>query len=227
MAGSFFQFSAGGWSFLKGYKLWEGKEEESAGSILGIPVENLPFGNQKEDKKGPREDGLYVVSSVRAPRPNPNEVSALRTMQASLWDAENLLPDERRLCCERLNTLWNQADAEEDATTIVKSTAFLDEIYAVLEPMKLKVLPVPIVAMLAATLAPALGGTQGRSRSVAPPGRLLEAIGHAYQVSHRGGKNLVACRFRAILCFAGEEGASTAPPTNSRAGTGDSHGDRR
>ena len=60
MAGSFFQFSAGGWSFLKGYKLWEGKEEESAGSILGIPVENLPFGNQKEDKKGPREDGLYV-----------------------------------------------------------------------------------------------------------------------------------------------------------------------
>ena len=156
MAGSFFQFSAGGWSFLKGYKLWEGKEEESAGSILGIPVENLPFGNQKEDKKGPREDGLYVVSSVRAPRPNPNEVSALRTMQASLWDAENLLPDERRLCCERLNTLWNQADAEEDATTIVKNTAFLDEIYAVLEPMKLKVLPVPIVAMLAANLAPAL-----------------------------------------------------------------------
>ena len=99
MAGSFFQFSAGGWSFLKGYKIWE--SEDGAKDEGGL-LDKLPgFGNKDKDGDANKENGLYVVSSVRASPPG-QEAGALRVMQASLWDSKNLLPDERRLCCERL-----------------------------------------------------------------------------------------------------------------------------
>ena len=64
LAGSFFQFSAGGWSFLKGYKIWE--SEDGAKDEGGL-LDKLPgFGNKDKDGDANKENGLYVVSSVRA-----------------------------------------------------------------------------------------------------------------------------------------------------------------
>lgn len=156
MAGSFFQFSAGGWSQLKGYRLWSAEEE--GGANEGGLLDKLPFGNKDAASAAAGENGLYVVSSVRAELPN-SDAGPLRTMQAGLWETKYLLPDERRLCCERLHAQWKACGADEagqaEAAQIVASAAYLEDIYEALEPMKLKVLPVPIVAMLAANLAPA------------------------------------------------------------------------
>ena len=64
---------------------------------------------------------------------------------------------------------------EAKMATVARSTPFLEEIYEVLEPMKLKVLPLPICAMLAATLAPSFAeeGADGEALK----GALKEGLG--------------------------------------------------
>jgi len=151
VAGSFFQFTSGGWSQLKGYDLSQssGKTEEKKN-----PLANL-LGKKDEEAAGAEEEkGLFVVSGVKASKPPP-DASPLRTMQAELWEEKALLPDERRLCCERLYQQYQGCPTAEAGAVVLAAVKELAPLYETLSPM-VKVLPVPIRACLAANLAPAL-----------------------------------------------------------------------
>lgn len=99
---------------------------------------------------------MFVVSSVRAKM--PSEARPLRFMQAKMWEAKHMLPDDRLLCAQRMYTLFESASSEQEMTRIMDSIDKLDSIYGILEVMN-KVLPTPTMAMFAANLAPAWSGT--------------------------------------------------------------------
>lgn len=125
VAGSFFQFSSGGWSQLKGYDLSKTSGQEASSN---------PFAKMLAPKS---EKGVFSVSSVKAPKPPP-DASPMRTLQAALWEEERMLPDERRLCCERLNTLHEErlaAGDEEGAEACIRAAAELGNLYDILLPM--------------------------------------------------------------------------------------------
>jgi len=132
VVGSFFHFSVGGWTQLKGYDL---TPESSKGGMFGIG-------------KG---QPLYVVHSTRSAFPTRGP--AISLIEAALWESEVMEPDERRLCSERLNALVKDAETDDERTKIVESASGLDSLYEILSPMK-KVLPMPIMSMLASNLAP-------------------------------------------------------------------------
>ena len=85
MAGSFFQFSAGGWSQLKGYDL-----NPDAGAEKKQGLAALLAGGGGDDDVA---TGLFAVSCSKAARP-PADANPLRRMAADLWEEHRLLPDE-------------------------------------------------------------------------------------------------------------------------------------
>jgi len=152
VAGSFFQFSAGGWSQLKGYDL-----TPDAGTEAKSGLAKLFNGGDDESSE---KFGIFVVSSSKAAKP-PADATPLRRIAADLWDEDALLPDERRLCAERLNARYNAAVEEQgpdspEAQACLTAAPSLGLVYKCLAPMA-KILPVPIRANLAANLAPAFG----------------------------------------------------------------------
>lgn len=152
VAGSFFQFSAGGWSQLKGYDLTSDAGTEAKSGFAKL----LNGGDDESSEKF----GIFVVSSSKAAKP-PADATPLRRIAADLWDEDALLPDERRLCAERLNARYNAAVETEgpdspEAQACLTAAPSLGLVYKCLAPMA-KVLPIPIRANLAANLAPAFG----------------------------------------------------------------------
>jgi hypothetical protein len=68
----------------------------------------------------------------------PVDASALRRMQAELWEEYGLLPDERRLCSERLYAQYQKCFSSGDlkgAEACVGGAKELGGLYQVLEPM--------------------------------------------------------------------------------------------
>jgi SAM-dependent methyltransferase len=170
VAGSFFQFSAGGWSQLKGYDL-----TPDAGAEAKTGFAKLLSGG---DDASAEKFGMFVVSSLKAAKP-PADATPLRRIAAELWDEDALLPDERRLCAERLNARHNaavklQGPNSAEAQACLAAAPSLGVVYKCLAPMA-KVLPVPIRATLAANLAPSfsLPGADAAALEAA----LLEGLG--------------------------------------------------
>mmetsp|Transcript_33758 Transcript_33758/g.77914 ORF Transcript_33758/g.77914 Transcript_33758/m.77914 type:complete len:566 (+) Transcript_33758:119-1816(+) len=139
VVGSYFQFSAGGWSQLKGYDITDEKTKNSNRFL------NMGVGDSKSAN-------LFVVSSTRAAKPGA-EAGPLRHMQAELWETPFMQPDDRRLCAERIHAMYQLAETSEDKDRYFNSIYRLNEIYDILKVMN-KVLPAPIMALFAANLAP-------------------------------------------------------------------------
>eukprot|EP00613_Pedinella_sp_CCMP2098_P059065 CAMPEP_0171861104 /NCGR_PEP_ID=MMETSP0992-20121227/26882_1 /TAXON_ID=483369 /ORGANISM="non described non described, Strain CCMP2098" /LENGTH=604 /DNA_ID=CAMNT_0012483059 /DNA_START=8 /DNA_END=1820 /DNA_ORIENTATION=+ len=165
VAGTFFQFTSGGWSQLKGYDLSTiskpQEAEEEKNPLVAF------FKGDKEDEKNADDKGLFAVSSVKAAKP-PADASPMRRMQAGLWEEYSLLPDERRLCCERLYAQYQSLKAAGDeagSEACVNGAEELGTLYDILEPMS-KALPVPIRALLASNIAPALASPDSDREAV-------------------------------------------------------------
>mmetsp|Transcript_42832 Transcript_42832/g.58481 ORF Transcript_42832/g.58481 Transcript_42832/m.58481 type:complete len:290 (-) Transcript_42832:240-1109(-) len=143
VVGSYFQFSCGGWSQLKGFDLAEEEEKEGLLSSLNLG--------------GQQSNSMFVVSCTKALPPGP-EAPPLARMQAKLWDTEHMNPDDRTLCCERLVGIYRPKESADEQDAVIQSALQLDSIYEILSPMS-KVLPTPVMAMLAANLAPSWRNT--------------------------------------------------------------------
>jgi len=137
--GSYFQFSAGGWSQLKGYDLTD-EATKNSNRFLNM------------DPLSKKSANLFVVSCVRSPKPGA-EAGPLRQMQAELWETTYMQPDDRRLCAERIHAMYQLADTSEEKDRYFNAIYRLNEIYDILKVMN-KVLPAPIMALFAANLAP-------------------------------------------------------------------------
>jgi len=173
VAGSFYQFSGGGWSQLKGYDLTTDPASQKVAEEEN-PLQKLL--NRGDDGKKEEATGLFVVSSVKAEAPPP-DASPMRVMQYELWDEPALLPDERRLCTERLYALFQKFGAQKQydmAEASVEAAKELGNLYTVLEPMR-KVLPVPIRALLIANLAPYMAAPKADKDAIVS--NLLEGLG--------------------------------------------------
>jgi hypothetical protein len=71
VAGSFFQFTAGGWSQLKGYDLSMDPEIQQKPKEDKNPIAAFLQRDEDEKKKAAQDKGLFAVSSVKAAKPPP------------------------------------------------------------------------------------------------------------------------------------------------------------
>lgn len=104
-------------------------------------------------KSLPDPKKLYVVQAKKAPM--PTREAGLRHMQAMLWAKPGLEGEDVKLCTQRLYSIAEAAAEAGDDAAVERAYAAVDDlvkIYGLCEPM-LKVLPVPLIAQMAANVA--------------------------------------------------------------------------
>lgn len=178
IVGSYFHFSAGapaavfnedsvnqawgaGWRSLRGYDYMNAAEQ----------------GDGLLDKmQGAKTDGtpLFVVQADKPVNVRPGDGPAAH-MDAQLWAARDMEEDDKRLCATRLLSLIDERDLDPitQETVAERAAANLPALYETLAPMG-TVIATPLLAQLAANLAPGWNADDGDQRKALREGLGLD-----------------------------------------------------
>ena len=107
---------------------------------------------------------LFVVQADRA-LDVPSTASAAQQCDAALWAAEKMDEDDKRLCATRLLGMIEEyapGDSAKQASVARAAAKHLPELYETLKPMEV-VIASPLLAQLAANLAPSWGAAAQRT----------------------------------------------------------------
>mmetsp|Transcript_34830 Transcript_34830/g.107796 ORF Transcript_34830/g.107796 Transcript_34830/m.107796 type:complete len:600 (-) Transcript_34830:56-1855(-) len=176
VVGSYFHFSAGapaaamvaddseiaknmwgaGWRGLRGYDYFDAAEDAGKN-----PAAQLAGAATKLTQAG---TPLFVVQADRA-LDVPSTASAAQQCDAALWAAEKMDEDDKRLCATRLLGMIEEyapGDSAKQASVARAAAKHLPELYETLKPMEV-VIASPLLAQLAANLAPSWGAAAQRT----------------------------------------------------------------